>query len=773
MLEPGTNVGRFVIEGPAGQEGRYVAFHPELGFRVAIERIAQRVQLPAVHEDMWRAAAALKHPNIVSLIEFFVIDAQLYVVSERVLGHTLEEVLKKGFISLDQRLWWMEELCRGVAHAHQMGVCHGSISPASLIVADHGRLQIAAFGFAALRAKAARRSREFGGAAGYLAPEQRGGAQPDERSDLFSIGAVCYELLSSRKAFPGDTAVEIAANNTGTRGVKRSTPAPLGVLVPQIGPTLADAIDRTVSIDPGDRLLSASLLGAIVASARRPIAGDHMLSEPARPQAGALLGADVPFPPVIDTVAAARNRLSPVKGSTPLEQVQFTVYRPKSIRPREWKQLLAFMHLADRRPGTSPDEPSPAERVRTLAESMLGSEAPGFGTITADARQGVPPEGEITFIPSVPGIEFNPERRVFRWVEDVHQEDFLLRAGAELDRTVARGSLAVFSGALLIADVDISIRVDSGLAARAPSEPVTAAPYRKIFASYSHKDGEIVLQFERYVQSLGDTYLRDVRSLRSGETWSERLLTLIDEADVFQLFWSTNAMRSPEVRREWEHALALGRPAFVRPTYWENPMPASIEEDLPPEALRRLQFHRLCVPEEPRMMPVGAGASAATQPGRKVEIWVQRRGIDPDAIARHRTRMIEQALAEARRQIERGEFEHALAACAEASTLDNGSLGEHKARIDAARAELERAIQAERKEVDARRREEERLILIEQQPELVKRLEEEVARAQVPIPGQVVTAPSPPQPLKMTSIAMIAAMLVVGVVLLGVLLKAC
>jgi hypothetical protein len=95
------------------------------------------------------------------------------------------------------------------------------------------------------------------------------------------------------------------------------------------------------------------------------------------------------------------------------------------------------------------------------------------------------------------------------------------------------------------------------------------------------------------VRSLGDRYLRDVVDLRAGEKWEEQLLRLIEEADVFQLFWSTNSMCSPFVRQEWEHALVLDRSNFIRPTYWEIPMPESSDPPLPPEALRRLHFHWL------------------------------------------------------------------------------------------------------------------------------------------------------------------------------------
>jgi hypothetical protein len=73
-----------------------------------------------------------------------------------------------------------------------------------------------------------------------------------------------------------------------------------------------------------------------------------------------------------------------------------------------------------------------------------------------------------------------------------------------------------------------------------------------------------------------------VLTLRAGERWQPRLLELIQEADVFQLFWSSNSMRSQYCQQEWEHALALRRPAFVRPLYWEDPLPEDMMLGLPP-----------------------------------------------------------------------------------------------------------------------------------------------------------------------------------------------
>ena len=87
--------------------------------------------------------------------------------------------------------------------------------------------------------------------------------------------------------------------------------------------------------------------------------------------------------------------------------------------------------------------------------------------------------------------------------------------------------------------------------------------------------------------------MRDVTALRSGEIWDQRILQLIEEADVFQLFWSWNALESEHVAREWQHALALRRPRFVRPVYWEDPLPAKPERNLPPAELTSLHFQKL------------------------------------------------------------------------------------------------------------------------------------------------------------------------------------
>ena len=92
---------------------------------------------------------------------------------------------------------------------------------------------------------------------------------------------------------------------------------------------------------------------------------------------------------------------------------------------------------------------------------------------------------------------------------------------------------------------------------------------------------------------MGDRFIRDITDLRAGQAWNSTLLQMIDEADIFQLFWSTNSMNSTYVRQEWEHALSLCRENFIRPVYWEEPLPADPSRNLPPPELLQLHFHKL------------------------------------------------------------------------------------------------------------------------------------------------------------------------------------
>lgn len=303
------------------------------------------------------------------------------------------------------------------------------------------------------------------------------------------------------------------------------------------------------------------------------------------------------------------------------ENVQFTIYRPKAMPPAKWHPLLAFAHLAEKRDDED-DESDPIEEVQRQARQVLGDDADKFTDTTQDATAAIPAEGELTITPHLPGFDVNPKARTFLWTESVHREEFRIRAPASLDGQTVRGKVTVWLGSLIVAEVPLAIRVSAGAGdSDAKPAPAKARPYRKIFASYSHRDAHVVDEVSRLARALGDEYIRDWVHLRTGQVWNDQLRTLIAEADIFQLFWSSNSMQSKFCREEWEYALSLGRPTFVRPTYWEDPLPRDEGAGLPPDELVRLHFQKIRVgtewsppPKVAEAKPAEAKPDAASEP---------------------------------------------------------------------------------------------------------------------------------------------------------------
>ena len=313
----------------------------------------------------------------------------------------------------------------------------------------------------------------------------------------------------------------------------------------------------------------------------------------------------------------ARQPPFPVSGGRVGENVRFAVYRPGAVAPEKWYTMLAFAYVSELPPDAPPDQPEPRDEVEKQARQVLGEQAGHYRDVSRDSRIALPRASEITFVPEVEGVTFNPPFRRFVWLEDVHREEFRLRVSAGRDGATLQGRMMCFLGPRILADVPLVLRVGEG--DEGPAVRSAAKPFRKVFASYSHRDTPVVRHFQELVRMLGDEFLRDGTHLRAGEEWNDRLMRMIEEADVFQLFWSTNSMRSPFVRQEWEHALSLGRPHFIRPVYWEDPLPDDPEQGLPPEALKRLHFHRLCAGDEEHGSDESGGTPGWPQLGQRLK----------------------------------------------------------------------------------------------------------------------------------------------------------
>jgi TIR domain len=299
---------------------------------------------------------------------------------------------------------------------------------------------------------------------------------------------------------------------------------------------------------------------------------------------GDLLVAAYPDKGIDQTKERSAGKPEPVvqpraTGSSLLDDsLQFTAYRPAILIPEKWRRMTVFMH---------PDEASTLIEIETRARQILSSEYEDYREVV-DSRFPMIRESEITLIPDVPGIRFNPPRRSFSWAGDVrvHEQNFFMRAPLALAGKLARGRISIFFGQLLLAEIPLYLRVGKDLMAKEESWAKGGAKrFRKVYASYSNLDVKVVEAMQRQSRAIGYEYLREVVKLRSSQQWNEPLLlAMISDADVFQLFWSRNAAQSDHVEKEWRQALALQREAFVRPVFWESPMPEA------PDRLRRLRF---------------------------------------------------------------------------------------------------------------------------------------------------------------------------------------
>lgn len=231
-LPPGARLGPYVIVAPLGAGGMgevYRARDGRLNRDVAVKVLpAAFVQSPdrlARFDQEARAAAALNHPNVMTVFDVSTDGDVPYVVSELLEGETLYAAVARGALPLRRATDLAVQIALGLAAAHQKGIVHRDLKPANIWVTTEGRAKILDFGLArvvdardelatATRHAAATPLTRPGavmGSAGYMSPEQVRGEAVDHRTDIFAFGAVCYEMLSGRRAFSGDSDVETMA----------------------------------------------------------------------------------------------------------------------------------------------------------------------------------------------------------------------------------------------------------------------------------------------------------------------------------------------------------------------------------------------------------------------------------------------------------------------------------------------------------------------------------------------------------------------------------
>ena len=275
-LTSGARLGPYEIVSPLGAGGMgevYRARDTRLKREVAI-----KVLPPAFSRDGDRlrrfeqealATAALNHPNILAVFDIGTTEigadqGSPYVVSELLEGETLRERLRGGAIAVRKTLDYALQIAHGLAAAHEKGIIHRDLKPENLFLTKDGRVKILDFGLAKLtQAESGSQTSlptlthatEAGvvmGTAGYMSPEQVRGVAVDARSDIFSFGAILYEMLSGKRAFHGETAADTMS------AILREEPPELNETNRNVSPALERMVQHCLEKNPEQRFHSAS-----------------------------------------------------------------------------------------------------------------------------------------------------------------------------------------------------------------------------------------------------------------------------------------------------------------------------------------------------------------------------------------------------------------------------------------------------------------------------------------------------------------------------------
>jgi eukaryotic-like serine/threonine-protein kinase len=215
---------------------------PVLGRTVAIKTISAALGSDNENKERFlreaRAAAQLNHPNIITVYDFGQADQELYMAMELLEGKDLKELITLGQLNFDQKLDIMEQVADGLAYAHGRDVIHRDLKPGNIHVQPNGQVKILDFGLARLGSSDLTKTGVVMGTPNYMSPEQVMGERVDARSDVFSAGAVFYELLTNRKPFDAES-----VHATLYQVVHRDAPPPR-----QWDPRLPDAIVTIIEI---------------------------------------------------------------------------------------------------------------------------------------------------------------------------------------------------------------------------------------------------------------------------------------------------------------------------------------------------------------------------------------------------------------------------------------------------------------------------------------------------------------------------------------------
>jgi serine/threonine protein kinase/Tol biopolymer transport system component len=357
-LQPNTTLGPYQISGLLGEGGMGVVYRAKdtrLGRDVAIKvltnvTLSDRERLQRFEQEA-RATGMLNHPNLLTIYDVGRdAEGNPFLVSELLEGETLSSRLARGPLSARKAIDASLQMANGLAAAHEKGIVHRDLKPDNIFLTRDGRLKILDFGIAKLTGAAGAEGATFQmaatepgmvlGTVGYMSPEQVRGEAVDHRSDLFSMGAIVYEMLTGARAFKRSSGIETLS------AILKEDPPDLSEVLPNVPPALERLVRRCLEKDRELRFQTARDL-AFHLETLSTMSTAHTLSGPPRageaPRVGAATSANAPKPPSPQAATPASTATARMQSAP---TVRHTAVRPLTkLKRRVSPILLALLYL--------------------------------------------------------------------------------------------------------------------------------------------------------------------------------------------------------------------------------------------------------------------------------------------------------------------------------------------------------------------------------------------------------------------------------------------
>jgi eukaryotic-like serine/threonine-protein kinase len=327
--------------GAGGMANVYLAEDQELGRRVAIKILDDRHASDDSFRERFRReaknAAGLSHPNIVSIYDRGDAEGTYYIAMEYLSGRSLKElILSRGPTPIRIAIDYARQILAAIGYAHRNGIVHRDIKPHNVVVDGDGRLKVTDFGIARSGASQITEVGSIIGTAQYLSPEQARGAPVDQRSDLYSVGIVLYEMLTGKVPFTGDTPLEIAMKHLS------EVPVPPSELRAEVPEDLDLVVVRALAKDQTDRYQTAEEMDADLARVGR---GLSVSPETADAATAVLAGSGISGAPTM--IQTKPTRVAPPVPPARTPPAAYYGYEGPPRRSRSvWPWLLALVLLA-------------------------------------------------------------------------------------------------------------------------------------------------------------------------------------------------------------------------------------------------------------------------------------------------------------------------------------------------------------------------------------------------------------------------------------------